>query len=562
MNKIIKIVLISTTLFILFFIISLIMLVQGENNFLSRNISSIIKYLSIDNYELPKRNIDILEYELELDIFPNEGIIKENAKIKLVANDKSQKTIELDLYDNFKINFVKIEKTEISYNYSDNKIEIDRSNILTDTLNLEIDFEGEPQNLGFGSFWMEEKNNKKFVATLNEPIYASTWFPCNDTPADKALLTISITNDSNIVSLSNGKLKKTFSGGNRRTYIWNSNYPISTYLISIYSGEYKKFSQKYFSTTDTMDIDYYVTDVNLENAKKDFAKHPEYLKVLSELFGEYPFIKDKYGVAEILWQKGAMESQTITGIGSNFISGMNFYESMLIHELAHHWWGNSVTPKTWKDIWLNEGFATYSEALYYEKINGFDALKSTMSSFKSRISSESEQTLYNPGLNLFSSVVYNKGAWVLHMLRKEIGDSLFFSGIKSYYNKFKYGNSNTQDLIQIFETVSNRNLDKFFNQWIFEGTGILELEIKLSEKVISKNEIELKIDIKQIQTGYENYHFPLDIELEDSSGNIINISSYIKGNTTLKYKLKNRLKNAYFDKNNWLLAFIETETYR
>jgi len=311
-----------------------------------------------------------------------------------------------------------------------------------------------------------------------------------------------------------------------------------------------------------MDIDYYVTDVNLENAKKDFAKHPEYLKVLSELFGEYPFIKDKYGVAEILWQKGAMESQTITGIGSNFISGMNFYESMLIHELAHHWWGNSVTPKTWKDIWLNEGFATYSEALYYEKINGFDALKSTMSSFKSRISSESEQTLYNPGLNLFSSVVYNKGAWVLHMLRKEIGDSLFFSGIKSYYNKFKYGNANTQDLIKIFETVSNRNLDKFFNQWIFEGTGILELEIKLSEKVISKNEIELKIDIKQIQTGYENYHFPLDIELEDSSGNIINISSYIKGNTTLKYKLKNRLKNAYFDKNNWLLAFIETETYR
>jgi aminopeptidase N len=308
-----------------------------------------------------------------------------------------------------------------------------------------------------------------------------------------------------------------------------------------------------------MSIEYYVLEENLENAKKDFAKHPEYLKTLSELFGEYPFIKEKYGIAEMLWQNGAMESQTITAIGSNFISGMNFYESMIIHELAHHWWGNSVTPKTWNDIWLNEGFATYSEALYYEKTSGFDALKSTMSSFKSKINSESGQILSNPGTNLFSATVYNKGAWVLHMLRKEVGDSLFFVGLKSYYNTFKYKNAEIKDFKKVIEKISNRNLDKFFNQWIFEGSGFLELEIKLSEKVISKNEIELKIDIKQIQTGYENYHFPLDMELEDSLGNIKNITSYIKGNTTLKYKLKNRLKNAYFDKNSWLLAFIETE---
>jgi aminopeptidase N len=183
-----------------------------------------------------------------------------------------------------------------------------------------------------------------------------------------------------------------------------------------------------------------------------------------------------------------------------------------------------------------------------------------MSSFKSKINSESGQILSNPGTNLFSATVYNKGAWVLHMLRKEVGDSLFFVGLKSYYNTFKYKNAEIKDFKKVIEKISNRNLDKFFNQWIFEGSGFLELEIKLSEKVISKNEIELKIDIKQIQTGYENYHFPLDMELEDSLGNIKNISSYIKGNTTLKYKLKNRLKNAYFDKNSWLLAFIETES--
>ena len=562
MNKIRKIVLISIPLLILFSIIFTIFLFYGDTDFFLRNYSSIIKYSISDDYELPKRNIDVLSYELKLDISQNEKSIKENAKIKLIAFDKTEKNIELDFYDNFEINYVKIDGKNALYVYENDKIEISTNNFKNDTITVEIDFEGKPQNLGFGSFRFEEKEGKHFVATLNEPIYASTWFPCNDTPEDKSLLTISITNDSNIVSLSNGNLINKITKGDRRTYVWKSEYPIATYLVSIYSAEYENFNQKYISDNDTINFEYYVTDKNLENAKKDFSNHPKYLKILSKLFGEYPFKKEKYGVVEMLWQQGAMESQTITAIGSNFISGMNFYESMLIHELAHHWWGNSVTPKTWNDIWLNEGFATYSEALYYEKISGFDALKSTMSSFKSRINSDDTQKLYNPGTNLFSSTVYNKGAWVLHMLRKEIGDSLFFSGIKTYYNKFKYGNANTQDLIQIFETVSNRNLDKFFNQWIFEGTGILELEIKLSEKVISKSEIELKIDIKQIQTGYENYHFPFEIELEDSSGNIKNISSYIKGNTNLKYKLKNRLKNAYFDKNNWLLAFIETEIYR
>lgn len=558
MNKIRKIALISIPLFVLFLtILFFIFIYQDESDFITRNFSTIIKYSFTDNFELPNRNIDVLRYELKLDISPNERVIKENAKIILVAFNKNEKNIELDLYDNFKINFIKIENKEVAYKYGNNKIEIDRSSFLKDTLAIEIDFEGEPQNLGFGSFWIEEKNKKQFVATLNEPIFASTWFPCNDTPADKALLTISITNDSNIVSLSNGKLESTFSEGKRRTYFWNSKYPIATYLISIYSGEYKTFSQKYFSTNDTMDIDYYVTDENLENAKIDFANHPEYLRVLSELFGEYPFINDKYGVAEILWQNGAMESQTITGVGGNFISGMNFYESMIIHEVAHHWWGNSVTPKTWKDVWLNEGFATYSEALYFEKTTGFNSLKSTMNSFKLKIDSDSKQTLYNPGINLFSSTVYNKGAWVLHMLRKEIGDSLFFAGIKTYYNKYKYSNANTTDLINLFETISHRKLDKFFNQWVYEGTGLLELNTDLKEKIVSKNKVEVEISLKQIQNGYKNYNFPLDIELVDSSGIKSNYTVYIKSDTTLKYILSDRIKEVYFDKDNWLLAYIK-----
>ena len=553
-NKIIKNILIIIVVLIISQILFFFLTDKEERNFIIANFSKIITFSSIENYEIPNRGIDILEYNLALDVFHQEKIIKENAKIKLVVLDKKLKIIELDFYSNFKINFVKLNNSVAKYEYEDDKIIIFRKDFLVDTLIMEINFEGEPQNLGIGSFSMEEKNGKYFLSTLNEPIFASTWFPCNDTPADKATTKISISNDSNIVSLSNGKLIDVATKGNRRTYTWETKYPIATYLISVFSGEYESFSQKYISPNDTMNIDYYVMEENLENAKNDFANHPQYLKVFSEMFGEYPFIKDKYGVAEILWQQGAMESQTITGIGGNYISGMNFNESILIHELAHHWWGNSVTLKTWKDIWLNEGFATYSEALYYEKTTGAKSLISTVHSFKQNINISSNQTLYNTGANLFSPTIYNKGAWVLHMLRKEIGDSLFFSGLKSYYNKYKYGNVDTDDFKKFFEIVANKNLDKFFNQWVYNGTGFIELEINTKEKIKSQDSVLFEISIKQIQTEYANYHFPLDIEFEDSSGIIYNYTVYIKSDTTLQYVVLNRIKNVIFDKDNWLLA--------
>lgn len=528
-----------------------------DRDFLIRNISNMIKYSLQDNYEVPNRKIDVLNYNLKLDIFHEDKYIKEVAKLKLLLLDKRIEKIELDFYDNFKINFVKLNNNKVMYDYYDNKIIIDNKNGLLDTLEIEIDFEGIPENLGIGSFWIEEKKEKYFLATLNEPIFASTWFPCNDTPADKATVQISITNDSSIVSLSNGKLDSIVTIGSRRTYIWKSAYTIAPYLISIYSGKYKHFSQKYVSSADTMDIDYYVTDENYENAKWDFKRHPEYLEVLSNLFGEYPFIKDKYGVVEIFWSQGAMESQTITGLSNNFISGHNFNEAVLVHELAHHWWGNSVTPKTWKDIWLTEGFATYTEALYYEKTSGVKSLISTMDSFKKRINPDDEQTLYNPGVNIFSSTVYNKGAWVLHMLRREIGDSLFFDGLKAYQVKYQYSNVNTADVKHFFESFANRNFTKFFDQWVYEGKGFLKLKIGWDEELISNKNYQLKITIEQIQNGYENYHFPLDIEVTDSSGVMYSYTPYITNDTILVFTSKSRIKNMFFDKDNWLLTLID-----
>lgn len=558
MNKIRKIILISTTLFSLLAVSIIVIFISKEDySFVARNLSTILKYSFEGNYDKPVRKIDVLEYDLTLDVIQKEKFIHESAKIKILSLDKTAREIELDFYDNFEIISVKIDELSASYIYEDNVIRIIKNSISKDTSFVEIVFEGEPQNLGLGSFSMEKKNGMQYLSTLNEPIFASTWFPCNDSPHDKAKLKISVTHDSGMVTISNGILQNIETIKDRRTYSWATDYPIATYLVSIYSAPYKEFSQKYYSQNDSMNINYYVMEENLENAKMEFSDHVKYLEVLTELFGEYPFIDEKYGVAEILWQQGAMESQTITSIGSNFISGKKFSEDILVHELAHHWWGNSVTPKTWKDIWLNEGFATYSEALYYENTKGKSALNSTMYSFSRMLDNEKDETLYNPGVDIFSFTVYNKGAWVLHMLRKEIGDSLFFAGVNAYYDKFKYSNANTEDLKYIFEMVSNKNLNKFFEQWIYVGTGRIELEIDWSEKSISENNIQLKINIEQKQDEYENYHFPLDIEVVDSLGNVNNYSTYITSDTTLSFNLKNKIENVSFDNDNWLLAIIE-----
>jgi aminopeptidase N len=251
----------------------------------------------------------------------------------------------------------------------------------------------------------------------------------------------------------------------------------------------------------------------LEDAKIDFAEHPEYMRFFAETFGEYPFMNEKYGIAEFLWQAGAMEHQTITGVASNIITGRNYFDDILIHELAHHWWGDAVGPKSWKNIWLNEGFSTYSEALYYEFKSGKSALQSTMiSNYRDNFPGK----LSSPGSFLFTSTVYNKGAWVMHMLRWEIGDSLFFNILRNYFEEYKYKNASTNDFQEICEKVSGKDLDKFFDQWI-NGEGEIELEYAWeSEKKTDK--YENSILLYQVQKEYDTYHFPLEVLIQMENG--------------------------------------------
>ena len=519
--------------------------------------STYFRSLDTDYITENQKKIDVFKYDLSFDLYPENKILYAEAILTGKILDKNIESIDLNFYDNFEIEKILLNGERVDFVNEDTRLSIQYNPLIGDDFKIKVYYKGTPKKVGLAGFVFGKRNSESLVYNLSEPTYASSWFPCNDLPFDKTFLEMSITNDSSAISISNGILIDVETNGSRKTYTWKTEYPISTYLIAIYSADYIYFSDKYISLnmSDTMNIDYYVLSDKLEEAKIDFEGHVKMMAVLAEMFGEYPFIKEKYGVAEFLWFPGAMEHQTITGVSSNMISGKNFYEDTYVHELAHQWWGNAVSPKSWKDIWLNEGFATYSEALYYEVVAGAKALQSTM---MSKYNTNFSGSLANPGNFLFTRTMYDKGAWVLHMLRWEIGDPAFFETLRIYYETFKYSNASISDFKNVCEEISKKNLDKFFEQWV-NGEGIIELEYKIDRERKGEKFL-VKIYITQVIEDDLEYDFPIEIKI--SFENIedkfyrYDIATI---DTTIEFSFDQEPGEIDLDPNRWLLAVINSK---
>lgn len=319
---------------------------------------------------------------------------------------------------------------------------------------------GLPSNLGY---------------TFSEPSDARFWFPGYDEPWEKATAEMNITVPDGYTAASNGKLMSTSNNGNGTvTWQWQQNQPIATYLMCMTVSRFTVSTIPYVkSVGDTIPLQYYVW-----NALPfvDSSRTAMFLPTLSEMmnaftsrFGEYPF--DKYGMTAIVpFGYLGMEHQTITTMNRYFATS----HRVVSHELAHQWWGDDVTCGTWADIWLNESFATYSEALWREHLGGSDSLKKYMRDTLSGFQYGSWQgSIYDPvgqGFNLFDQVVYTKGGWVLHTLRGVVGDSVFFGILRAYRNKYQGKSAITDELKAVADSIVGSDMGWFFNQWI-HGKG-------------------------------------------------------------------------------------------
>lgn len=392
--------------------------------------------------------------------------------------------LHLDLLSNMHVTAVRSAAGEaLSFSHANDLLTIDlgRTVVTGEVVAVEIDYEGQPQAPGFGAFVFTSTDGQPVAWTLSEPYGARAWWPGKDHPSDKAdSARVTVTVPEGLRVGSNGRLASVATEAGTVTYDWVTQYPIAPYLLSLAVGPYAAFEQVYRrpdSLAATLGplalpiLHYKYTSGGTATLPEGWAEVVDALAVFEWWFGPYPFAEEKYGHAEFDWG-GGMEHQTMTSMGGTNIG-------LMTHELAHQWFGDAVTTRTWPHLWLNEGFASYAEVLYWEaQADRYPGSARAVLQFDQSSARSAQGTLVVQDTlsisNLFAgSRVYSKGSAVLHMLRYVLGDTAFRATLQGYLTDpaLTYGTAVTDDLQRVAEDVSGQSLEAFFRQWVTEGTG-------------------------------------------------------------------------------------------
>ncbi len=384
-------------------------------------------------------------------------------------------SISFDLRENMTVDSVKSGKRHLQFTRNGEllNITLEKPVAKGSSDSLSVYYRGEPNRSGFGSFEVMTHGAEKVPVmwTLSEPYGAFEWWPCKQSLVDKIdSADIIVTSPEGYRTASNGMLVSETVKGGKRTMHWKHRYPIATYLVAIAVTNYADFTDTLkFEGGAAMPLVNFVYPENLENARTQVAVTPTLIRLFSELFGEYPFAAEKYGHAQFGWG-GGMEHQTMSFMGS-------FDFELVAHELAHSWFGNCITLASWHDIWLNEGFATYATGLAYEHLFEGKYWKVWLFNTLNSIVSKPEGSVYVADTTVVrrifdSRLSYNKGAYLLHMLRWVLGEEAFFTALRSYSAdpEVKYGFATLKKMVGHLEAASGMDLTEFFNDWYY-GEG-------------------------------------------------------------------------------------------
>ncbi len=500
-----------------------------------------------------QNDYDVTFYDIDLKIDPETETISGMVGVQGISLISLLNLVELNLYSGLNIESVKNENgDDLNYTHSSNLLSITLNNSISNGNNFKIiiDYNGQPQSSGFGSFGFHQHGGEPMIWSLSEPYGARDWWPCKDTPIDKAdSVDISLEVPTGLIAASNGKLIDTVINGDWTTYHWQERYPIATYLVSVAIHPYIVFYDWYYTPTDTMRLEYYVFPDHYDAVQTNYGLTKDMIGAMADRFGNYPFIKEKYGHAEFVWG-GGMEHQTLTSLGG-------YSEGLIAHELGHQWWGDMVTCANFHHIWLNEGFATYSEALWYEKRdNDIQSLHNEMELNKNWYGFR-PGTIYVEDTTSVSSIFngslsYAKASWVVHMLRHVVGDSLFFKGIQEYGDRYRFKSAVTEQFQEIMEEISGKDLDFFFERWIY---GEL---YPIYEVVYSQSDNNLLVRINQIQSS-DVFKMPIDVKVkyDDNSEQLWVVQNTQKSELfTLALPASSTVESIELDPDNWILKKI------
>ncbi|MCD6379327.1 T9SS type A sorting domain-containing protein [bacterium] len=424
---------------------------------------------------------------------------------------------------------------------------------------IEIEYGGNPLTAVNPGLFFRSYDGKPVIYNLSEPWSARTWWPCKDYPDDKALFDIYLSVPSDLFATSNGSYidytDETNWGRPYKRYHWRENYQMTTYLASISATEYVCLEDTFvYAPGETMTVTNYVPPSKVAAAEEDLNIGVPALEFLSSIYGLYPFVEEKYGVV-LNNIGGGMEHQTLTSYGIGFVRGDHYYDWIYVHELGHQWFGDCISCENWTHIWLNEGWASYTEALWMEHIYGASALKSYMEgkddpgTWNGPVLRDPDNT--NPWY-YFDPVVYDKAAWIIHMFRHIAGDSTFFDMIKGYTSdpRFRYSHANTDDFTGVCEDYYGSSLDWFFDPWLTrEDRPIYSWSWNSYPRGV---DTLLSIGVTQTQ-GYP-YTMPVDFRITTTSGQVDTVLWVDKHEESFLLSMGNTTIDVELDPDHWILC--------
>ncbi len=427
-------------------------------------------------------SLDVLHYNINLDIiYLSQHHIGGFTELKIVPLHNGINQLSLDL-QHLVPDSVFVEQSKITnWQYNDTLLSIPLLSAIntSDTVMCKVYYHGNPQvdPSGWGGFYFSNDSTFAFnmaVGMQDDPHnYGRVWYPCVDNFTDRATYDFNITVKNNNVAVCNGTLVGTTSANGVKSYHWNLQNDIPTYLASVAIGEYVALEDTFNSMNGPIPIAIYVPQNKVAAAQGSFIHLKSILEAYEFYYGPYRW--ERIGYVGIPFNSGAMEHATSIHIGLGYINGATTYETLIAHELSHHWFGDLVTCHSAPDMWLNEGWAVFSESMYQEYIYGREAYKNNM---RAELFDVLKNTHHNdngyravagvPHEYTYGSTVYDKGGTVAHSLRGYLGDSLFFSALRAYMSQNAFSDQTSYEFRDFITAHTGISVVDFFDSWVFE----------------------------------------------------------------------------------------------
>ena len=508
--------------------------------------------------------IDVLNYIFNLELSDVTDEILCEAVVDVKFLDVNVKTLRLDLIKRadklngkgMKVSNVLSNGQDLKFSHINDELVISLPELSQQhqRLKIIIKYKGVPAT------GLKIGNNKYGDRTFfsdNWPNRGRHWLPIIDHPYDKAMCEFIVTAPSHYQVVSNGlKVEETNLNDDKKLTHWRQSVPIASWLYVLGVAD---FAVQYVGDFDGKSIQTWVFKQDRDAGFFDFA---EPTKKVLEFYSNYigPFSYEKLANIQSNSVSGGMEAASAILYSDNSVKGdrNTRWRNVVIHEIAHQWFGNSVTEYDWDDVWLSEGFATYFTLLFIEHQYGREEFVHGLRDSQKRVDDFYEEnpkyTIVHNNLKdmkeVTSSQTYQKGSWILHMLRGVLGTDTFWKGIRIYYNKFQNSNASTEDFKDVMESVSNKDLDQFFEQWLYKP-GILKLK---GNWFFDKKNKELNINLNQVQTEDILFEMPIEIGIEfENRQDKLEVITLKNKSNSFKIVLEKEPVNVILDPNYWVL---------